>query len=168
MTRAFVLASALVLTTQLGCGSATQPPKGPEASDAKKQINQALDEWHAAAARAEESSYFAHFDPGAVFLGTDATERWDLEGFRKFAHPYFSKGKAWTFKSTRRDVTIGPGGRIAWFDEDLETKNLGPARGSGVMLYGGTDATWRIAQYNLALTVPNEKVDAVKKLLGGE
>jgi hypothetical protein len=51
-----------------------------------------------------------------VFLGTDATERWDLAAFREFAHPYFAKGKAWTFVP-RRHVILSPAGDVAWFDE---------------------------------------------------
>ena len=54
-------------------------------------------------------------------------------------------------------------GEVAWFEEDLETQNLGPARGSGVLaLLGGR---WRIEQYVLSLTIPNQKFAAVKELL---
>src|SRR5262245_47226578 len=48
---------------------------------------------------------------------------------------------------------------------------LAACRGSGVLrLEGGVDgstrgAQWKIVQYNLALTVPNERFDEVKKLL---
>ena len=55
-------------------------------------------------------------------------------------------------------------GDAAWFDEDLETANLGPSRGSGV-LERGADGRWRIAQYNLAITVPNERFREVRTLL---
>src|SRR5438067_6674996 len=45
--------------------------------DAQSQaaINQVLDDWHDAASKADEERYFGHFANGAVFLGTDATER---------------------------------------------------------------------------------------------
>ena len=46
-----------------------------------------------AAAHAHEPRYFAHFAPEAVFLGTDAAERWDLGAFRAYAHPHFAQGK---------------------------------------------------------------------------
>ncbi len=123
-----------------------------------------LDDWHDAAARADETRYFDHFTADAVFLGTDATERWSVEAFRKYAHPHFAKGKAWSFRAARRTIAFSARGDLAWFDEDLETPNLGPARGSGV-LRRGDDGRWRIAHYNLTITVPNEKMDAVKTLL---
>ena len=51
--------------------------------------------------------------------------------------------------------------KVAWFDEALETPNLGPCRGSGVLI--ATQAGWKIAQYNLSIPVPNDLVDEFKK-----
>ena len=120
-----------------------------------------LDSWHAAAAAADEEKYFAYFTPDAVFLGTDATERWTRDEFRKCAHPYFAKGKAWTFKAVSRRVTFAPDRTVAWFDEALDTPNLGPCRGSGVLV--ATPAGWKIAQYNLSIPIPNDLADEFKK-----
>jgi ketosteroid isomerase-like protein len=131
---------------------------------AERDIAFVLDDWHAAAAKADEERYFSHFSADAVFMGTDATERWDVPAFRAYAHPHFAKGKAWSFQATRRAVKVDGSLRIAWFDEDLKTAGLGPARGSGVMIRG-PDGGWRIAHYNLAITVPNERFDEVKSLL---
>ena len=39
----------------------------------EKAVAAVLDDWHAAAAVADEARYFAHFAPDSVFLGTDAT-----------------------------------------------------------------------------------------------
>ncbi len=122
-----------------------------------------LDDFHDAAARADEPRYFDHFAANGVFLGTDATERWDKEAFRAYAHPHFAKGKAWDMHAVRRHVTVSPAADVAYFDEELETKKLGPARGSGVLVR--TEGRWRIAQYNLAITVPNERFGEVKHLL---
>jgi len=130
---------------------------------ATRDIGAVLDDWHDAAAHADEARYFAHFAPGAVFLGTDATERWDVAAFRAYAHPRFAEGRAWTFHATARHVAFSADGRVAWFDESLATERLGPARGSGVLVRGATG--WSIAQYNLALTVPNERFADVKKVL---
>jgi hypothetical protein len=129
----------------------------------EKAIGSAIDDWHDAAAKADEGRYFAHFARRAVFLGTDATERWEVAAFRAYAHPHFAQGKAWTMRATARHVTMGEGGAVAWFDEVLETKNLGPARGSGVVVREA--GAWKIAQYNLAITVPNERFAEVKDLL---
>jgi hypothetical protein len=129
--------------------------------EAREQIARELDDFHDAAARADEARYFGHFADGGVFLGTDATERWDVAAFRAYAHPHFAKGKAWAFRGVNRHVTVR--GETAWFEEDLETANLGPARGSGVLtLQGGQ---WKIEQYVLSITVPNEKFKSVKELL---
>ncbi|MDE3245831.1 MAG: nuclear transport factor 2 family protein [Acidobacteriota bacterium] len=120
-----------------------------------------LDAWHLAAARADADAYFGLMAPGAVFLGTDATERWTKEEFRAYAEPYFKKGKAWTFKALKRQVAYSSDGNTAWFDEDLDTANLGPARGSGVLVKQGR--TWRIVQYNLSVPIPNPLMQQVKK-----
>lgn len=130
---------------------------------ARDQINEVLDDWHAAAAAADEARYFGHLTASAVFLGTDATERWTKEEFQAYAHPHFAKGKAWTFTSVRRSIGLGPGPTTAWFEEDLSTPNLGPARGSGVLVLEGK--VWRIDQYNLSVPIPNEIFDEVKKLI---
>jgi hypothetical protein len=149
----------ILLSVSVACSNARAPQ--PVAAPPPEHL---LDEWHDAAAHADEERYFGFFAPNAVFLGTDATERWTLPQFRAFAHPHFAKGKAWSFKSVRRDVVVN--GEIAWFDEDLATPNLGPARGSGVLVHQ-VDGTWKIAQYNLTITVPNEKMKAVKALIEG-
>jgi len=124
-------------------------------------VDAVLDAWHAAAAAADEERYFSYFARDAVFLGTDATERWTRDEFRRFAHPYFAKGKAWSFKSVARWITFSPDRNVAWFDETLETPNLGPCRGSGVVV--ATDAGWKISQYNLSIPIPNDLVDEFKK-----
>ena len=133
----------------------------PRGSAAEESVAHALDDFHDAAAKADEDRYFAHFAPGGVFLGTDATERWEVPAFRAYAHPHFAKGKAWTFRAARRIVTVR--GDMAWFDEDLETQNLGPARGSGVLSLH--DGKWLIEQYVLSITVPNDRFRAVRDLL---
>jgi SnoaL-like protein len=173
--RAALCAIALAACTQPACPTAPGCPQCPEcpqcsvdagSDEAVAAIGKVVDGWHDAAARADEAAYFGAFAPNAVFLGTDATERWSLDAFRAYAHPHFAKGKAWSFKSVRREVTLGCDGRVAWFDEDLATPNLGPARGSGVLVV--VDGAWMIAQYNLAITVPNERFKEVKALLEGK
>ena len=117
-------------------------------------VDHVLDDWHNAAAVADETRYFAHAAPDFVFLGTDSTERWDLASFRAFAHPYFAKGKAWTFTPRERHVDFAPGGDVAWFDEKLDSASYGDTRGSGVLRR--VNGEWKIAQYNLTIPIPNE------------
>lgn len=126
------------------------------------EVARVLDDWHDAAAKADEHRYFDHFASFGVFLGTDGKERWTVPEFRAYAHPHFAKGKAWSFHATRREITFR--GDTAWFDEDLETPNLGPARGSGVLVRDERGA-WKIAQYNLSVPIPNERFKEVKALI---
>lgn len=157
---ALALPLALALTA---CGGPPMHTTHAESGD-RTAIVAVLDDFHDAAASSDEARYFAHFTDDGVFLGTDATERWDVTAFRAYAHPHFEAGRGWVMRATRRDVVVR--GDVAWFDEDLETRNLGPARGSGV-LERGADGTWRVAQYNLTITVPNERFDEVRALLAG-
>ncbi|HKS23618.1 MAG TPA: S46 family peptidase, partial [Thermoanaerobaculia bacterium] len=122
-----------------------------------------LDDWHHAAAVADEARYFAHAAPEFVFLGTDASERWDLASFREFAHPYFAKGKAWTFVPHDRHVIVSPAGDVAWFDEKLDSASYGDCRGSGVLRK--INGEWKIAHYNLTIPIPNALAKRVVEMI---
>ena len=130
--------------------------------DDMTRAGQVLDSFHAAAAAADEERYFAMFDQGGVFLGTDGKERWTVPQFRAYAHPRFATGKAWVMRSVHRELVVR--GDSAWFDESLETQNLGAARGTGVLLRD-PQGNWKVAQYNLSVPIPNEKFEAVKRVI---
>lgn len=125
-----------------------------------------LDRMHQAAAEADEETYFGCYSEDSIFMGTDATERWTKAEFQTYAHPFFAQGRAWAFRATRREIMFDATGELAWFDEDLATNALGPARGSGV-LRRSADAGWQVVHYNLALTIPNERFSEVAALLSG-
>jgi hypothetical protein len=137
------------------CALPAQPAAREEAA-----VAAVLDDWHLAAAQADESRYFGHLREGAVFLGTDATERWTRAEFQVWARPFFQRGRAWIFKVKKRNLAFSAEGKTAWFDEELETPNLGPARGSGVLLK--EQGRWRIAQYNLSVPIPNALMTSFK------
>ncbi len=121
-----------------------------------------LDDLHLAASEADEVRYFGHFAEGAVFLGTDASERWSVEQFRAYAHPHFAAGKGWTYKATERHLRLSPDGETAWFDERLYNEKYGEVRGSGVLV---RDGRWRVAQYNLSFPIPNGiALDVIKMI----
>ena len=122
-----------------------------------------LDDWHDAAADADEGRYFAAMAPEFVFLGTDATERWDVTAFRAFAHPYFASGKAWTFVPRDRFVILSPAGDVAWFDEKLDSATYGECRGTGVARR--VNGAWKVAHYNLTIPIPNDLAKTVVEMI---
>ncbi|MFN4198979.1 MAG: nuclear transport factor 2 family protein [Flavobacterium sp.] len=116
-------------------------------------INEVLDQWHEAAFKADYETYFRLLDENAIFIGTDATERWTKSEFEVYAKPHFDKGKAWSFTSLERTIYVDNHGKIAWFDELLDT-SFKICRGSGVL--NKTESGWKISHYVLSMTVPNE------------
>jgi len=121
---------------------------------ATKAIDGVLSSFHQAASDADGDLYFGLFADNAVFLGTDATERWSVDEFKAFAEPYFSQGRGWTYTKTERHVYVSDDGETAWFDEMLWNEKYGTCRGTGVVVL--TDNGWRIAQYHLTFPIPNE------------
>ncbi len=140
-----MLLSTLSLLLFVAPGAADDPLLAAEA---------VLNDFHDAAAGADGERYFGHFAEGAIFLGTDAGERWDVAAFRAFAEPYFGTGQGWTYVASGRHLALGPGKKVVWFDERLQNESYGECRGSGVLRRVGKQ--WKIAQYNLAIPVPND------------
>ena len=128
------------------------------------EINKLIDNWHKAAADADAKAFFGAMSEDAVYIGTADFERWSKSDFVKFAEPYFKKGKAWDFKPYDRELHVSPTGDYAWFSELLTTW-MGVCRGSGILTRA--DGQWKIAQYHLAVTVPNEIIDDFIKLVDG-
>ncbi|HIB38063.1 nuclear transport factor 2 family protein [Mesonia sp.] len=131
------------------------------AQQEKKQVNILLESWHQAAAEANFENYFNLMTKDAVFIGTDASENWQLEDFKSFSKPYFDKDKAWTFHPLERNIYFSKNKKTAWFDELLET-DLGICRGSGVLTL--TKEGWKIQHYVLSIAIPNENVSKIKQL----
>ena len=152
-----LLLSLFGLGLLLGACQPNQTQSPPD----RDAVNAVLDDWHAAAAEGDFEGYFNHFEnDSSIFMGTDATERWTIAEFQPWAKPYFEDdGVAWTFTPTFRKVYFSDNGKTAWFDEELETPNLGPSRGSGVVVKQGNE--WKITHYNLAIPIPNSIVDDV-------
>jgi SnoaL-like domain len=141
----------------------TRRRQGCEATTTEENVLQSLlDNWHIAASTANWENYFNPLSDDHIFLGTDATERWTKSQFQAFAKPYFDKGKAWDFKPYNRNILMHENGELAWFDELLETW-MGTCRGSGVLQK--INGNWQIKHYNLAMLVPNEKIDAYLEIL---
>lgn len=118
-------------------------------------IHTFIDNWHLAASQANAKAYFDAFADKGIFIGTDASERWNKTQFYAFSKPYFDKGKAWDFKAYDRTVHVSNDGRFVWFSELLTTW-MGVCRGSGIL--EKTAQGWKIQQYHLSVTVPNDLV----------
>lgn len=130
----------------------------------EKIINHTLDQWHKDVAEHNFTDYFNAFAKDGIFIGTDAGEIWSVDEFKSFSKPYFDKKKTWDFKPLKRNIYFSKDGKIAWFDEILDTW-MGISRGSGVIIKDKNN-NWKIAHYVLSVTVPNEdmkKIIEVKK-----
>jgi ketosteroid isomerase-like protein len=142
------------LTTQL-CSFSTL------AANDKQSITKVLNSFHQAAADAQAKPYFNLMSQDAIFIGTDAKERWSKEEFKAFVIPYFSKGTGWLYTPTERNISLLEQGQVAFFDELLFSESYGTCRGSGVLIK--TDQGWRISQYNLSIPMPNGLAKALVK-----
>ncbi len=145
--------SVLSITAVFAVAEETQASAGAE-------IDALLTVWHKAAATADAGTYFGSMAPGAVFLGTDVTERWTKEEFEAWAGPAFRKKSAWVFAAVRRSISLSADGNTAWFDEDLFSESYWPCRGSGAV--EKIDGAWKIRLYSLALTIPNAAVQEIR------
>jgi hypothetical protein len=165
--RTTYLSLAVLLPLFLAASACSGPNSEAKATDTalaaatnRSTVDGVLDDWHQAAAEADFERYFAHFHSDtSIFMGTDATERWTVAEFKPWAKPYFDRGRAWSFTPHNRFVYFSPEGSMAWFDEELQTPNLGPSRGSGVLRH--TPEGWKIEHYNLTIPIPNELVGRV-------
>lgn len=127
----------------------------------KKNIALVLDQLNEYAAKADFKNYFALFAEESVYIGTDATEIWNKKQFMYYAKPHFDKGQGWHFKSLKRNIFFSKDGNYAWFDELLDTQ-MKICRGSGVLEKIG--GKWKIKQYVLSVTVPNDVMNEVIKI----
>ncbi|MFK5958351.1 MAG: nuclear transport factor 2 family protein [Lutibacter sp.] len=150
----YFVVSAIVF---LSCESKVEIVDKVDVRTEKQAINEMLDNWHKSAAEANFETYFKAMSNKSIFIGTDASENWNINDFKTFSKPYFDKGKAWSFTAIKRNIYIE--GKIAWFDELLDT-HMGICRGSGVITK--SENTWKIEHYVLSLTIPNDNIDAVK------
>ncbi len=125
------------------------------AQDAESEVEAILDQLHHLASVGDFDAYFDLYTPDAIFLGTDATERWTIDDFKAYARPAFADGSGWSYEPTERHIYLAPGSRAAWFDERLQNASFGETRGTGVLVRGD-DGAWKITQYNLAIPVPND------------
>lgn len=90
-------------------------------------VEASLDEFHESAARADTAAYFGVMTEDVVFLGTDASERWQGQAFRDFVTSHFSAGRVgpmsrYSAISLSPLTAIPPGSMSCW-----KMKGLVPA-----------------------------------------
>jgi hypothetical protein len=124
----------------------------------KIEIGKMLDGFNIAAAKADFNAYFNYYADESTFIGTDATEVWDKKEFMVWAKPHFDKKKTWNFTSLKRNIYFSKDGKLAWFDELLDTQ-MKICRGSGVV--EKINGAWKVKQYVLSMTIPNDVSDKV-------
>ena len=140
------------------------PEEGPAASapaPTAASLGPFLDAWHAAASVADEEGYLGRIAADGVYLGTDATERWDKAAFSAYVKAYFDQGRGWTYVPSNRHAALE--GDLAWFDELLTNQGYGQLRGTGVARW--RDGGWELLQYDLHFTVPNDAAREVVEVL---
>ncbi len=156
MNRLFARPVLLALLLAACPAGAVRPQSATVAASARAPIDSLVDRWHRAAATADEDVFFGSMTPEAVYLGTDATERWTRPEFERWAMKYFQRESAWAFRPYDRTVYFSADGKTAWWEEHLDTW-MGVCGGSGVAVLGNDG--WRIAHYHLAVTVPNARIE---------
>jgi len=125
-------------------------------------VNQFMDNWHKAAATADEDVFFGSMTENGVYLGTDKTEKWQRDEMAKWADEYFQQESAWSFVATERDVYFSEDGKIAWLNEKLDTW-MGVCKGTAILEL--KPEGWKIALYDLSVTVDNDKIDQFLELI---
>lgn len=150
------LACIIFLISILSCETKTL-----DTTQEEKSIHTLLDDWHKAAATADEEAFFGAFTKNGIYIGTDATEHWKATELQTWAKKAFARDSAWVFKPHDRHIFFSKDGKTVWFDELLNTW-MGECRGSGVLEKENNQ--WKIAHYHLAIAVPNDKVDAYLQL----
>ena len=152
----------LICLTILSCNNLPTKNNLKQKLDEEETINSLINNWHKNAADANFEAYFNAMSNNGVFIGTDASENWSVNEFKKFSKPYFVEGKAGDFKVIERNVYLNSESspNLGWFDELLNTW-MGICRGSGVVKKYGKE--WKIEHYVLSVTIPNDAIQDVIK-----
>jgi len=132
-----------------------------EMPNLQNDLNDFMNNWHKAAAIADEEVFFGSMAKDGIYLGTDATEKWKRDEMKAWSKKYFDQDSAWDFATIDRSFYLSDDEETAWFEESLDTW-MGICRGSGVLEL--TNDGWKIRHYHLAVAVPNDNVDEYLKI----
>lgn len=145
----------LHLVILYSCHSTTPQGRPVDTAAARQEVGRVLDDYHRAATTADADAFFGAMSADGIYIGTDASERWLRDELREWASSAFERDTAWAFVPLSRDIVIGDEGEYAWFTETLDTW-MGTCRSSGVLSREAQG--WKIRQYHLAVTVPNDQI----------
>lgn len=122
-----------------------------------------MNNWHKAAAVADEDVFFGSMTEDCIYIGTDETEKWKRDELKKWSVEFFNRESAWSFEPYDREVNLK--NDVAWFDEKLKTW-MGICRASGVLVK--ENGKWMLQHYQLSVTVPNDKIKAFIELISNK
>ena len=129
----------------------------------EQAIERLIDNFHAAAAAADQKTYLGYMTDDAVFMGTDEWERWPkIPDFAEYVARRFEGGTGWIYKSVERKIMLSDSDNIAWFDEVIFSETNGRFRGTGVVVKVGIE--WKIAHYSMSFLIFNENWPDVVEL----
>jgi hypothetical protein len=83
----------------------------------------------------------------------------------EWAKEYFQKESAWSFTATERDIYFSEDGKTAWLNEKLDTW-MGVCKGTAVLVF--KEDGWKIALYDLSVTIDNDKIDNFLELTNND
>ena len=63
-----------------------------------------MNAWHKAAATADEDTFFGSMTADAIYIGTDATERWLRDELKEWSKEYFAVSYTHLTLPTNREV----------------------------------------------------------------
>lgn len=125
-----------------------------------------LHSYYAHSPGADIDKYFSCFSSQGRFLGTDGTESWSMEDYRRYLEPFFSPEQKVAYlpyvpKADSRKFNAfpanSPNPSIVAFDELLEIEGIkAQARGTGSLIWNSDQNKWLIFSYHLSIPVPNE------------
>lgn len=157
---------ALFAFSLTGCASTHPRTKQWNDSMDRVAVLMVTSSWHFYAQHGMFDQYFDLMTDDAVFMGTDASERWTKAEFMEYAREPFSDHDGWTYKPRDEHVEFSADRQTAWVDELLDNEKYGVLRGTGVLEM--VDGEWKIAHYSLTFLVPNEKAAGVVELIAGD
>ncbi|MDF1810126.1 MAG: nuclear transport factor 2 family protein [Phycisphaerales bacterium] len=164
-----IISLILILFALTGCAATNSRTESNRSEFVQKMevlpVELVLEQWHFAASQGLFDMYFGLMTPDAIFMGTDESERWNIDQFKGYAREPFADGDGWTYTPRKdgRFVVLSDDKQTAWVDELLDNEKYGVLRGTSVLVKVGDD--WKIAHYSLTFLVPNDKAKGVVELI---